>query len=86
MEYFVYILVSETRSNWSYVGSTSNLVQRIKDHNSGKTVSTKAFRPLKIIYSEPHPSKEAAYKRELFLKSGIGREEKRKILKHSGIV
>lgn len=86
MEYFVYILISEIRIGWSYVGSTSNLEQRMRDHNSGKTLSTKALRPLKIVYFERYPSKEAAYKRELFLKSGIGREEKRRILKHSGIV
>ena len=86
MKYAVYILISLIRKNWSYVGSTSNLEQRYKDHMSGKTKSTKAYRPLKIVHIEKYNSKEEAYQRELFLKTGIGREEKNKIIKNSGIV
>ena len=82
----VYILISEKKKNWSYVGSTSNIKQRIKDHNFGKTKSTKCFRPLKIIYTEFFKTQEEVYIRELYLKSGFGREEKNNIIKYSGIV
>ena len=85
-EYIVYILISEKKEHWSYVGSTSNIEQRFKDHQSGKTKSTKGYRPLKVIHTEKHSSREEAYKRELYLKSGIGREERYQIIKHSGIV
>ena len=84
--HYVYILVSERRLNWSYVGSTSNLEQRLHDHQAGKTKSTKGYRPLSIIHTESHPSREVAYERELYLKSGIGREERYQIIKQSGIV
>jgi predicted GIY-YIG superfamily endonuclease len=50
--HYVYILRSLRRSNWYYVGSNSNIAQRIKDHNFGKTSSTKAYVPLEIIYVE----------------------------------
>ncbi|MDD4333090.1 MAG: GIY-YIG nuclease family protein [Patescibacteria group bacterium] len=86
--HYVYILISKARSNWSYVGSTSNLEQRFCDHKYGKVKSTKGCRPLLLIYSEELLTREDAYARELFLKSGIGREEKAVIIKnyYSGIV
>ncbi|MFH1677694.1 MAG: GIY-YIG nuclease family protein [Patescibacteria group bacterium] len=87
MEFYVYILISIKKSNWSYVGSTSNLIQRIKDHNSGKTKSTRGYRPLRLVYWEEYKTKKEAYDRELYLKSGIGREEKQIIIiKYSRVV
>ena len=65
---------------------TSNVEQRIRDHNQGKTKSTKGNRPLKIIHREVYSSYEEARARELYLKSGFGREEKAYIIKHSEIV
>jgi len=62
------------------------MTQRFKDHQSGKTKSTKAFRPLKIIHIEKFVSFEEARQRELYLKTGFGREEKANIVRHSGIV
>jgi len=83
---FVYILISENKNNWSYVGCTGNLEQRFKDHQSGKVKSTKGYRPLKLVYSEECNNKTEARERELFLKTGSGREEKNEILNNSGIV
>jgi len=79
---FVYILVSENKNNWSYVGSTGNLKQRFKDHQSGKVKSTKGHRPLKLVYNEEYSNKNESRQRELFLKTGSGREEKNEILKN----
>jgi len=78
--YHVYILLSRKRSNWSYVGCTSDLAKRLIRHNQGKVQSTKAYRPLEVVYSEAFSCKKEAYARELFLKSGNGREEKQCIL------
>lgn len=86
MQYTVYILISEVKRNWSYVGSTEDITRRFKQHTCGQVRSTKGFRPLKIIYVEHHNTRDDAYKRELFLKTGIGREEKQNLIKHSGIV
>ena len=86
MKYFVYVLASEKKKNWYYVGSTSDLKQRFKEHTLGKTQSTKGFRPLRIIYSEEYISREEAVNREKYLKSGFGREEKKNIMQNSGIV
>lgn len=87
MIHIVYILVSGIKYNWSYVGSTSDIEQRFKDHCAGKTRSTKGYRPLQLIHTEEYESREKAYERELYLKSGFGREERYNIIKqHSGIV
>ena len=86
MPYNIYILVSENRKNWSYVGQTDDLERRFKEHNLGKVRSTKGMRPLKIAYMEKCESRDESLKRESYLKSGFGREEKQIILKRSGIV
>lgn len=71
--FYIYVLKS-IKYNRFYTGSTDNLNKRLKEHNSGKTKSTKGFLPWEIIYTEKFSSKEEALKREKYLKSGIGRE------------
>jgi putative endonuclease len=73
MTYFVYILTSFKDSK-RYIGMTSDLNRRFKEHNSGKVKSTKNRRPLELIYTEEFISKKEASNRETFFKSGIGRE------------
>ncbi len=86
MYYYVYILVSDNRQKWSYVGQTDNIKRRLKEHNNGKVKSTKALRPLRLIYTEKYYLREESLKREKYLKSGYGREEKQNIISYSGIV
>ncbi len=73
MEYYVYVLKSGIDDRL-YKGQTTNLERRIKEHNSGKTSSSKAYRPWKLVYFETFGSREDALKREKYFKSGIGRE------------
>jgi putative endonuclease len=71
--YIVYAIQSEKDSR-IYVGFSSNAVKRLTQHNSGKTKSTKAYIPWRLIYQEEVEGRENARKREIFLKSGIGKE------------
>ena len=73
MKYYVYVLKSQKLDKF-YTGMTKDLVRRLKEHNSGKTKSNKAFIPWDIIYTEEFDSEEEALKREKYLKSGSGRE------------
>ncbi len=69
-----YILFSEKTGKY-YTGSTrAEVAYRISAHNNGKTRSTKAGRPWVLVYEEYHESYSEAQKREMFLKSGVGRK------------
>jgi len=80
--YYVYILQSN-KDKKLYTGRTENLELRLEEHNLGKVKSTKNRRPLKLIYYEAYKDKQDAIDRELFLKSGRGREVIQKQLKNS---
>jgi len=57
-----------------YVGMTSNLERRFKEHNAGYNRSTRSWAPFEIAYVERCCSRTGAREREKFLKSGVGRE------------
>jgi putative endonuclease len=57
-----------------YIGYSSNLIERIKDHNFRSTKGhTTRFRPWVVIYVETFKSKNEAMLREKRLKGGQGR-------------
>jgi len=68
--YYLYILKSLTKP-WHYIGITENTDKRLSQHNSGETKSTKAYRPLKIVYTEAFDDKISARKREIFFKEEL---------------
>ncbi|MBI5727564.1 MAG: GIY-YIG nuclease family protein [Ignavibacteriales bacterium] len=63
-----------------YTGFTNDLERRLKEHNSGHTVTTSKHKPWKIVYSEKAATLAEARKRELYLKSAAGRRYREKIL------
>ena len=69
--YKVYILVS-IKDKTRYVGVTSDLVKRLKEHNSGETKSNKSRIPYKLIYYCSFHNKIKAYEFERYLKSSSG--------------
>ena len=73
MRYYVYVLRSLDFGR-NYVGFTRNVEKRLREHNSGKTRSTKPYIPWEIILVEEFDLKEDALTREKFLKTGKGRE------------
>jgi len=72
--FFVYVLVSEVKSLRFYVGMTEDVDRRIKDHNQGKTRSTKGYAPWTLFYREEYKTRVEAREREKYLKSGSGKE------------
>jgi putative endonuclease len=73
--FYVYVLVSKIPSSRFYVGMTSSIENRIKEHNSGKTKSTKGFRPWELFFKEEYATRLEARAREKYLKSGTGKEQ-----------
>ena len=80
--FIVYVLFS-LKDKKLYIGYTTNLDLRLKEHNSGRVTSTKNRRPFKLIYHEVFINKEDAKAREVFMKSGFGRNELKKALKRT---
>lgn len=83
MKYFLYILRSVKNKN-HYIGISENPDKRLREHNSGKTISTKSRRPFVIIYREEFSSRSEAREREKYLKSYTGSKEKFEIFKNIG--
>jgi putative endonuclease len=73
MNYYVYAIKSLIKT-YIYVGLTSSIEKRIQQHNRGRNRSTKAYKPFKLIHSETFYTREEARKREIYLKSGVGKE------------
>lgn len=71
--YYVYVIRSEKDGRF-YVGMCVDVARRLKEHNAGKTFSTKGFRPWKLLLTEALPTRMEARIREKYLKSGIGKE------------
>lgn len=80
--YYVYTLLS-LKDNKFYIGFTNNLKRRLQEHARGEDISTKNRRSLKLIHYEYFINKEDAKAREVFLKSGFGREQMRKALRRT---
>ena len=70
----VYVLKS-LKDGRRYIGYTSNIERRLKEHNAGTTESTRYRRPFELIYTEAYQTENEAKLREKFFKSGRGREE-----------
>ena len=84
MKYIVYIIRSQ-RDRCFYTGFTNNLIRRLSEHNTGKyyTPSTLHRGPFDLVYSEECESRQLARSREIYWKSGEGREMRDKLLNHA---
>jgi putative endonuclease len=82
--YYVYVIKSEKDASL-YKGITNNLPRRLKDHNLGKNQSTKSKIPYRLFYYETFGTRKEAREREKWLKSGVGREFLKKLIKENDI-
>jgi len=65
--FFCYILECADRS--LYVGATDDPQRRLREHNEGKGSDwTAARRPVRLVWTEAHPTLSSARKRENQLK------------------
>ena len=69
--YEVYIIKSIATGRY-YIGQTNNLDYRIRRHNSGYEISTKAGIPWQLIHREGFASRAESMRRELEIKSYKG--------------
>ena len=71
--YKVYAIRS-TQRNYTYIGLTGDLANRLDRHNSGYERTTRAYRPFELVYTRSFTSRLEARVHEKWLKSGQGRD------------
>ncbi len=79
-KYFIYVIKSD--EGYRYIGYTSDLQKRLKEHND-KNLSfwTKRGSNWKLIFTKEFETASEAMKYERFLKSGRGREYLKRYVK-----
>ncbi len=73
LPFCVYILFSR-KDLLLYTGFTTDIDERVKNHNDGKTKSTAWRRPLELIFCEFYRFESDARKREMYLKTTAGKK------------
>ncbi len=68
--YYVYLLRLSNKK--FYTGSTPDLKRRIEEHKIGKCISTRNFRPVKMIWYCAFINRLQARRFENYLKTGSG--------------
>jgi putative endonuclease len=77
--YYIYILQSLKNGRY-YTGSTECVERRLQEHNLGKNAATRYVKPFKLVWVESFSSRSEAMKRESYLKTGKGREERDRLI------
>ncbi|RKX69971.1 GIY-YIG nuclease family protein [candidate division WOR-3 bacterium] len=78
--YYVYILRSRKYKDKIYIGFTSNLRKRLKQHSIGMSCTTRKMLSVELVYCEAYKSKADAQARERRLKqygNALGHLKKR---------
>jgi predicted GIY-YIG superfamily endonuclease len=70
---FVYVLKHVAHPPRFYVGVTSEVRERLEDHNAGRCPHTARYRPWRLHVAIEFSDEERALKFERYLKSGSGR-------------
>lgn len=65
---YLYILQSASTGRY-YIGTTDNLDRRLAEHTAGVSPATRNRGPWQVVYTELHPDRSSAMKREYQLKS-----------------
>jgi putative endonuclease len=71
--YYVYLLKAHSRPTQPYIGSPCDLLQRLKQHDKGRSPHTAKFRPWTLLAYFAIADKKTAVAFERYLKSGSGR-------------
>ncbi len=79
--HYVYVLLS-LKDNKFYIGYSSDLKRRLKEHETGGSNSTKKRLPFKLVYYEAHTNKEDAKRREKYFKTSKGKSSLKQILRN----
>ena len=75
-----YTYIVKCKDDSLYTGYTTDIKNRINNHNSGKgAIYTKGRRPVELVYFETFESKSEALKREIAIKK-LPRSKKEQLI------
>lgn len=69
---FYNYVIQSLKDGQLYIGFTDDLKKRLKEHNQGLNLSTKRYKPWKMVYYEACIDKDDAIRREGYLKTTQG--------------
>jgi len=78
--YFVYLL--RLKNGDIYTGSTPDLKERLKEHQTGKAIATRSLRPLRLVWFCAFSNQLTARRFENYLKTGSGQAFRNKHLRY----
>jgi putative endonuclease len=70
--FYVYLIESKAPARKRYVGLTTDLKQRLAEHNAGKSPYTSTYRPWRLTTYVAFSQRSKAEEFERYLKSGSG--------------
>lgn len=70
--WYVYILNSK-KQDWHYIGYSSDLRDRVQQHNKGRVQSTKHYAPFELKAYVAVQTEQKARELEKYFKTGSGR-------------
>lgn len=80
MFFYVYVLESK-KTDQLYIGYTTDLKERLQEHNRGTVFSTKPYIPWNLIHYEAYRNIKDAKRRERYLKTTQGSRLLKRMLK-----
>jgi len=78
--FYVYVLQS-LKDKKLYIGYSSDLKRRLREHKIGGSVSTRKRLPFKLLYYEVHTNEKDARRRERYFKTEKGKSTLRQMLR-----
>ncbi len=81
--HYVYVLQSLRENRKLYVGRTSDLRERLKQHQARKTWTTQRMLPVRLIFYEAFYIESDAIRREHYFKSSKGKSSLKQVIRDS---
>ncbi len=77
--YHIYVLSNKLKTR-TYTGVAVDVDKRLKEHNNGEVVSSRAYLPYEVIHVEVYDTLKEARQKERFYKSTTGRRKLHEIV------
>ena len=82
MSFYYFYILQSSKNGKLYIGSTSNLKRRLKQHNSGNNIATKPNIPYKLVHYQAYSNKKDALECERYFKTTAGWRRLKRMLKN----